>query len=117
MKYKIVILALVVVGCTQQTVRPTQSLGIHTSVSGRNVNDIARDVQEWHDVQNPKCTYKKVVAAEVVKRESGSVIEHWTIEACNHKLFTYEVSIIPGRGGITDAVSNVDESPAKYNEP
>jgi len=90
---------------------PTTSL--HTTVSGRNVEDVSRDVQGWHDMQHSKCKFLRVISADVVTATPGAVTEHWIIEACNQQQFTYRVYIVRGNGSITDAVSNADGSPFK----
>ena len=135
MKRLIILSTLVLLGCTQQAqkspsiatvgslhARPSSgsalnSTLLHTTVSGRNVADISRDVQGWHDMQHAGCKFIKVVAAEVITQEPKSIVEHWTIEACKDQQFTYRVLIIPGTGGITDMVSNVDGSAATSAKP
>ena len=68
----------------------------------------ARDVVEWHAMKHPDCPFQNVSGAKIVKREKDSVTEHWTIQACAGKQFTYRVFIIPQEGGITDAVGDVE---------
>jgi hypothetical protein len=90
---------------------------LHTTVSGRNVEDVSRDVQGWHDMQHPSCKFVRVVSAEVAARSPKDVTEHWTIQACKEQQFTYRVYIIPSNGTITDSVSNVDGSPFTREKP
>jgi hypothetical protein len=84
---------------------------LHTTVSGRNVGDISKDVQGWHDMQHPNCKFVRVLSAEEAEKSPDGVSEHWTIEACERQQFTYRVYIIKSNGAITDSVSNVDGSP------
>lgn len=135
---RIFLLATVaLVGCAEQTHRPSQGNvaatvrarpaaqasasaapeALHTTVSGHNVEDITRDVQGWHDMQHADCQFVRVLGAEVVSQDTKSVTEHWTIEACKRQTFTYKVFIIPGTGAITDAVSNLDGSPIGSGKP
>jgi hypothetical protein len=109
-KYLVLATTLLLGACAQHSTRPANSLG--TSVTGRNVNDISRDVQGWHNMQHADCAFNRVLGANIVKKESGSVVEHWTIEACNNQQFTYRVFIMFHQGGISDSVSNIDGSPA-----
>jgi hypothetical protein len=106
-KHTLSILALLLTACVQQSAKPTQIIGVHTTVTARNV-------QQWHNFQHPKCRYIKVASTYVIVVEPDFVTEYWAIEACNHQVFTYSVN----RSGITDtvsfdSVSFVDESPAK----
>ncbi len=135
MKRLMILSTLVLFGCAQPAQKPSSSAvvgslyarpssggslsptSLHTSVSGRNVADISRDVQGWHDAQHAGCKFVKVVAAEFITQEPKSIVEHWTIEACKDQQFTYRVLIISGTGGITDMVSNVDDSAAMPTKP
>lgn len=82
--------------------------GMDTSVSVRQTGNVTRDVVEWHAMKHPDCPFQNVSGAKIVKREKDSVTEHWTIQACAGKQFTYRVFIIPQEGGITDAVGDVE---------
>jgi hypothetical protein len=86
---------------------------LHTTVSGRNIADITRDVQGWHDMQYADCKFVKVLGAEVVSQDEKSITEHWTIEACKQQSFTYNVLIVRNPHALSDAVSNLDGSSAK----
>ncbi len=86
--------------------------GLGTSVSGAHIANVTRDVQGWHDVQNPKCKFSRAVKASVIERDSDGVTELWTIEGCNGRLFDYEAYIMSMGGGITVMVSNADGSGA-----
>jgi len=90
---------------------------IATSVSGNGIQLISRDVQEWHDGQRSDCRYKKVIGVEIVKRDETFVTEHWTIQACHKKQFTYEVLIMVSEHGLSDVVSNIDHSPVDPPKP
>ncbi|MBN8482641.1 MAG: hypothetical protein J0L88_13735 [Xanthomonadales bacterium] len=109
---KAVVLAAVLAlsACAHQSATPPSGLG--TSVSGGHVANVTRDVQGWHNSQNPNCAFVRVVKAAVVKRDRSGVTELWTIEGCDGRLFDYEAYIISMGGGITVAVSNADGSPA-----
>jgi len=97
-------------GCAAQKIGASQESTLHTSVSGRNIVDISRDVQEWHDLKLPTCKYVRVIGAEIINSEQKSTLEYWTIEGCEKKQFTYRVLILPYTGGISDMVSDVDEA-------
>jgi len=92
---------------------PVSADALTTSVKGRNIQDISRDVQQWHDAQHADCKFSAVTQATVVEKNGDSTTEHWTIKACNDQEFTYKVFIMSRQGGITDMVSNVDGSAAK----
>jgi len=116
MKRIVIYTSLLLAGCNPTNVQPKVSLD--TVVSGRHVQDVSRDVQQWHDMQYPKCAYEKVLGTKIVKSESNSSTEHWTIGACEGKSFTYKVLIMQfSNGGIGDSVFNVDDSPMKTNNP
>jgi hypothetical protein len=90
---------------------------LHTTVAGRNVADITRDVQGWHDMQHADCKFVRVLGAEVILQDERSVTEHWTIEACKQQAFTYKVFIVRNPDALSDAVSNVDGSPLQPSKP
>ncbi|HEV2701840.1 MAG TPA: hypothetical protein VGV09_09435 [Steroidobacteraceae bacterium] len=89
------------------------SVSISTSVRGRNVDDIARDVREWHDVAHKDCQATRVVTAQIISQQGQWTVEHWTVEACGAQRFTYRVMIQRTATGIADAVGNVDGSGVK----
>jgi len=91
--------------------------GMETSVSVRQTGNITRDIVQWHDMKHPDCPFHKVSGAQIVKRENDSVTEHWTIQACAGKQFTYRVWILPGEGGITDVVGDIEASEDAPGEP
>lgn len=93
--------------CAQQTA--TNDLG--TSVSGRHIADVTRDVKGWHDSQNPDCPFSRAVKVKVLERDGDGVTERWTIEGCNGRSFDYEAYIMSMNGGITVMVSDPDVSP------
>jgi hypothetical protein len=63
-------------------------------------------------MQNPGCPFNRVTNAQIVESGSESTLEHWTIEACKDKSFTYRVLIMPHpSGGIGDMVSNLKDAP------
>ena len=51
--------------------------------------------------------FVRPVAAEIVRDEGDAVVEHWTIEACMGKNFTYRAYLLPSRGALTVMVSDV----------
>ena len=85
---------------------------LKTTVKGSNVDDVTRDVAQWHDSKHADCKFVKVIGAEIVKREKDSVTEHWTIEACDKKHFTYSVYMMLGGPSLMDMVSDVESSDA-----
>ena len=91
------------------------ALTLHTTARGRNIADVSRDVQEWHDAGHGKCRFNRVVSAEMIKQDGAEVVENWTIEACNQQQFTYQVLIMRRNGSFADLVSNVDGSPLGSN--
>ena len=98
-------------GCASTPAKPCSPLG--TSVCGAQAANVARDVSGWHNAQHPTCPYVGPLSAEIVRDEGDAVVEHWTIEACDGKRFTYRAYLIPG-GGLTVMVSDVraDDRPA-----
>ena len=84
----------------------------NTAVPNAQIGAVLRDVAQWHDMQHPDCTYKKPVGSVAIEAKDGNTVEHWSIEACSGKTFTYRVAVFPSPGGgVTDSVSNVDGSP------
>ena len=65
-----------------------------------------RDVAGWHNAQPPDCPFVRPVVAEIIRDEGDAVVEHWTIEACQSRNFTYRVYLLPG-AGLTVMVSDV----------
>jgi len=105
-------------GCATQTTVPVQNHAIQTSAPRGHLQNVSRDIQGWHNFQHPDCPYVRVVGAKIVERDSDSTVEHWTIEACKQKQFTYQALILPyPDGGIGVSVSNVDLSPANVSGP
>jgi hypothetical protein len=133
----LLLIALALVGCAEQpgkssdakiaatvAARPSTTAApappadsLHTSVSGRNVADITRDVQGWHDMQHANCKFARVLGAEIVSQDEKSITEHWTIEACKQQAFTYKVYIIRSSQALRDMVSNVDGSAVEPTKP
>ncbi|TXK59074.1 hypothetical protein [Alkalisalibacterium limincola] len=109
MKLLVSAAVLVLAACAHTTGAPN-ALG--TSVSGQHVANVTRDVQGWHNVQNPNCQFVRAIKAAVVERDTGGVTERWTIEGCDGRLFEYHAYIMSMGGGITVMVSNPDGSPA-----
>ena len=82
-----------------------------TSVPKAQISAVVRDVAEWHNMQHSDCQYVKPLGSKTVERDGDSTIEHWSIEACSGKAFTYKVRVVPHPGGgVTDSVSNLDGS-------
>jgi hypothetical protein len=109
MKAILLATALLLSACVHQS--STSAGGLGTSGSGHIAN-VTRDVQGWHNSQNPNCLFARAVKATVVERDSEGVTERWTIEGCNGRLFDYEAYIMSMGSGITVMVSNADGSPA-----
>ena len=81
---------------------------METSVPVHQIGNVTRDIVEWHAMKHPDCPFQNVSGAKIVKREKDSVTEHWTIQACAGRQFTYRVFILPHEGGLTDAVGDVE---------
>jgi len=82
-----------------------------TSVPNAQISAVVRDVAEWHNMQHPDCQFVKPLGSETVEKDADGTVEHWSIEACAGKAFTYKVAVFPQAGGaVTDMVSNVDGS-------
>ena len=90
----------------QSSAKPCSPLG--SSACGQSIKAIARDVMGWHDVQNPSCKFERVLSAIIIESEPDATTEHWTIEACEAKQFTYSVYILRMGGGFSVMVSNLD---------
>lgn len=84
---------------------------METTVPLVQLDNVARDVQGWHNGQYPKCTFDSVVTTKIVKQEKDTVNEAWTIRACEGRTFTYAVLVIHASVGISDAISNIDGRP------
>src|SRR5688572_22317052 len=110
MKAMLIATTLLLTACAHQPAASNSGLG--TSVSGQHVANVTRDVQGWHNAQNPDCPFTRAVKATVVDKDSDGVTERWTIEGCDGRLFDYEAYIMPMGGGLTVMVSNADGSPA-----
>ena len=96
---------LTLAGCSSGPTRPCSPFG--TSVCGAQATNVARDVARWHNIQHQACPFVRPVSAQIVGKEGGSVIEHWTVEACEGKHFTYRAYLMPGRGAFSVMVSDV----------
>ena len=90
---------------------------METSVPVHQTGNVTRDIVEWHAMKHPDCPFQNVSGAKIVKREKDSVTEHWTIQACAGKQFTYRVFILPHEGGITDAVGDVEAAAEASGKP
>ncbi len=89
-----------------------------TAVPNSQIQAVVRDVAGWHDMQHPECTFVKASGSELLEKSTDSTIEHWSIEACSGKIFTYRVMVMPGPGdSVSDSVSNVDGLPVGSAEP
>jgi hypothetical protein len=87
-----------------------------TSVPVGQVENIRRDIVQWHAEQHPDCPFRQVIAAREVDKGKDSTTENWTIEACDAKRFTYRVLLMPQEGGMSDAVSNAEAPAAQPGE-
>ena len=47
------------------------------------------------------------VSAKIIRDDGDAVVEHWTIEGCGGKHFTYRAYLLPSRGALTVMVSDV----------
>lgn len=104
-KLKFLFLACVAFGAEAQEFRDT-------AVPNSQIQAVVRDVAGWHDMQHPDCTFVRASGSKLIEEGADSTIEHWSIEACSGKIFTYRVLVMPGPGdSVTDSVSNVDGSP------
>ena len=102
---------VILTGCASSPAKPCGPLG--TSACGAQAANVARDVAGWHNAHQPKCPFVRPLSAEIVRDEGNAVVEHWTIEACDAKQFTYRAYLLPG-AGLTVMVSDVrpDDRPA-----
>lgn len=101
----------VLAGCASTPSKPCGPLG--TSACGGQASNVARDVAGWHNAQQPNCRHVRPLAARIVRDEGDAVVEHWTIEACDGKQFTYRAYLLPSSGALTVMVSDVrpDDDP------
>jgi len=84
----------------------------NTAVPNAQIDAVLRDVAQWHDMQHPDCRYQKPVGSVAIESKGDNTVEHWSIEACSGKTFTYRVAVFPSPGGgVSDSVSNIDGSP------
>lgn len=117
MKLVISILSFVVLLCAMQGYAMAAT-ELHTSVSGKFVEEVTADVAQWHNVAQPRCKFEKIVGAEIFKKDEKGTTEHWTVQACDHKQFTYRVFVIDNANGtITDAVGDIDKPALTPAEP
>jgi hypothetical protein len=92
-------------GCATSPAAPCNALG--TSVCGGHVENVARDVAGWHNRQNPACPYVRPLRARIIRDEGDAVVEHWTIQACEAREFTYRAYLLPSAGSLSVMVSDV----------
>ena len=104
-KVSCVVTVLSLAGCASAPAKPCGSLG--TSVCGAQAANVARDIAGWHNAHQANCPYVRPVSAEIVRDEGDAVVEHWTIEACEGKQFTYRAYLLPMGGSLTVMVSDV----------
>src|SRR5690606_10106820 len=98
------VLAVALAGCASAPATSYGSLG--TTARASQVANVARDVAGWHNAQQPNCPYVRPLSVKVIRDEGDAVVEHWTVEACEGKQFTYRAYLLPGNG-LTVMVSNV----------
>ena len=98
-------------GCAASPATPCHALG--TSACGGQASNVARDVAGWHNAHNASCPYVRPVSAKIIRDDGDAVVEHWTIEGCDGKRFTYRAYLLPSRGAMTVMVSDVrpDDQP------
>jgi hypothetical protein len=99
-----VVVSIALAGCASAPAASYGSLG--TSARASQVANVARDVAGWHNSQQPDCPYVRPVSVEIIRDEGDAVVEHWTVEACESRQFTYRAYLLPGNG-LTVMVSNV----------
>ena len=92
-------------GCASAPARPCDPLG--TTACGAQAANVARDVAGWHNAHQADCPYVRPISARIMRDEGDAVVEHWTIEACEGKQFTYRAYLLPMGGGLTVMISDV----------
>ena len=97
--------SIVLSGCASAPAKPCGPLG--TSACGAQAANVARDIAGWHNAHQSSCPYVRPISAEIIRDEGDAVVEHWTIEACEGKSFTYRAYLLPMGGGLTVMVSDV----------
>ena len=118
MNYMFSILSFGALACLTLNVASADVPDLKSSVSGKFVEDVSRDVAQWHNVAQPKCKFEKLVGADIVQKTEKGTTEHWTIQACEQQQFTYRVFVIHNDNGtITDVVGNVDKPALTPAEP
>jgi hypothetical protein len=113
----VLVVAFLLGGCAESQLAGRPLKLIETSVPLSQIDSVARDVQQWHNTQYPKCKFDSVVGTKIAKQEINTASEQWTIKACNEKVFTYAVFVERHSGGISDSVSNVDGRPLHLDSP
>ena len=91
-------------GCASGPAKPCSPIG--TSACGGQAANVARDVARWHNTYHQACPFVRPVSVEIVRDEGDAVVEHWTIEACQGKQFTYRAYLLPSAGSLTVMVSD-----------
>jgi hypothetical protein len=108
---KVLFIACLVFGAHAQEFR-------ETAVPNSQISAVVRDVAQWHDMQHPDCAFVKATGSKLVEKGARTTIEHWSVEACSGKIYTYRVMVMPGPGdAVSDSVSNLDGSPVGTPEP
>jgi hypothetical protein len=97
--------------CATSPAGPCNALG--TSVCGVHVENFARDIAGWHNRQNPACPYVRPLRARIIRDEVDAVVEHWTVQACESREFTYRAYLLPSAGSLSVMVTDVspDDGP------
>ena len=98
------VLAVASTGCATGPVAPCSELG--SSVCGGRASLVAKDIAGWHNAQNPSCPFVRSLRAQILKRSDGGIVEHWKIEACQGKQFTYRAYLLSNVGSLTVMVSD-----------
>jgi len=109
------LLALVLVGCADTNSGSKPGKSMETTVSLKQMDAVARDVQQWHDMQYPKCKFDAVVSTKVTRQDKDSADEVWTIRGCEGQTFSYGVNVIHFPGGISDVTFNLDGRPVQVH--
>ena len=97
------LVAASLLGCAGGT-KPCNAIG--TSACGSGAAQVERDIAGWHNAQNPSCPFVRSLRAQILKRSDGGIVEHWKIEACQGRQFTYRAYLLSNVGSLTVMVSD-----------
>lgn len=109
------VFAFLLASCAESQVGNGHIKVIDTTVPPTQMDNVARDVQQWHNTQYPRCKFDSVVGTKILTQEKDTANEQWTIKACNEKVFSYAVVVVRLSGSILDTVGNADGKPLKID--